>query len=681
MSRSIIRQLDARLFEPRRWFLIDAEQNKLADVPTLERGLALIAAGNAAAVVGRLSPGVTVIDVDAGGIEGDAITENLIGWLIGRGRWHLVRPSGGGQGRNHVYCVPGADAVMLREFVQDLRISYGLPAVKIDMRGPGGSLRPLSSPHRRTGVTPAPYASGEELHAALLRLRRELPKAAPDTRTARERKAVAGRSIVALEPLPRRRSDVEPRWAAWIEARGPVPHIGGLDQSRSAIELAATTALMRAGLRADDAWRTIQSARGGAFAKARTRGRSWWTQQQWNRAVREDTAFHEAHATTPVAAGTTTSPETLAAVETARADLQRLQWLWGPRERHSVLLVAHTLLDRMTREDNLAVPCPLRNLEEDTGLARNTVLSAFAALENTLGHRLATFDHTRAESSSHVFELDSSYIEGSLSLVEPPGFTPTQPPPPGRWASLTPTSHSLWRTLPPAGQPTQPLEVLAQSAGLSHSPTSVPSARQARTLRARLAELAGAGLAEQNADGTWRRLERGNSHHERVASAAHQRIHDRIVRERTEYRSGAWNRWNRGRLQALRANRARQLAWWENLPELERGRRRRACAIAFSELPQSEQAERRHNIAAVRHRAGGRSERELHADWCRRFDHATQADRSAEWKHRFLSLSPAERGERERLLQDHRRRWHLPPTWSTSDSSVSSTPLGAVRAA
>ncbi len=56
------------------------------------------------------------------------------------------------------------------------------------------------------------------------------------------------------------------------------------------------------------------------------------------------------------------------AVAAARDALQSLQWRLSPRVRPGVLLIAHTLLDRMDWVDATTIPCPVRDLELDTGL-------------------------------------------------------------------------------------------------------------------------------------------------------------------------------------------------------------------------------------------------------------------------------------------------------------------------
>lgn len=684
MSATLTR-LDRRLFERTGWFVIDVDQKKVGDAGSLKHALALVHEGRGAAVVGRLARHVAAIDVDAGGVEGDAIAEHLAGWLTARGRWHLLRPSGGGTGRWHVLCVPGSDTAALTAYVDDLRTTYGLPKVQVDHRGAGGgsrTLRPLSSPHRRTGAIPRPLGTEDDLRAALA----ALPRPKNPTVTARTRRADrAAREIgaVALVPIPRHRRDLEPRWAAWIQGRGPAPLVLGGDQSRSAVELAATSALVRAGLDVDEAWQRILTAQGGSFDRSRERGRRWWTRHHWNKAVQTDTDWRtQVGATDPDTERPAIAPaskDTRTAVAAARDALTALQWRFGPRERHSILLVAHTLLDRMLRVDELAVPCPLRDLEEDTGLARGTVLSALRALHGPLGRRLETFDHTRADCSSHVFELDSRFAQEVVSLDEPPSFTPTLPHP-GVWTALRPSTHSLWRTLPPAGQPPAELSAVAQAAGLTHSPTHEPTTRQLRTLKSALEELQGAGLARQSPEGHWHQTTEPTRTLVRRASATHRLIHDRVARERQEYRIGAWSRWHRERLAALRRERARQRVWWSSLPDVERETRRHVLAFRYAALAQVDQAAERHRIATARHRAGEPSERSLHTAWSRRFTRVEQADASAAWQARFAALSPQEKQTRVELLNEHRHRWGLPPTWSSAAAEAAERSRGLVAA-
>lgn len=676
---STLTRLDGRLFERTGWFVINADQKKTSDADSLRHALALIAEGRGAAIVGRLATDVAAVDVDAGGIEGDAIAEHLAGWLTARGRWHLLRPSGGGTGRWHVLCVPGSDVEDLSAYIEDLRTTYGLPKVQVDHRGAGGgsrTLRPLSSPHRRTGAVPRPLGTDQELHAALVALPRQRRTPKKSARARRADLAAREAVTVALVPLPRQHRAVAPQWSLWLEGRGPTPVVHGRDQSRSAIELAATSALVRAGLDVDEAWQRILTASGDAFERSRDRGRRWWTRHHWNKAVQTDTDWRISNGVgdAPRLANgrpaVTTSNDTRRAVEAARTDLSGLQWRFGHRARHSILLVAHTLLDRMLYADDLVVPCPLRDLELDTGLARGTVLAALRALHGPLGRRIESFDPTRADSSSHVFELDPRFSKKDLSLLEPPCFTPT-PRHPGTWSSLTPTAHTLWRSLPTEeSNPVSSLQELAQAAGLTHGPTQQLTPRQSRTLRSGLEELEQAGLADQLRADYWVRSTETAPSHVRRSAATHRHIHSRVTRERTEYRARTWSRWHRERLEALRRNRARQCTWWSHLSNEEREIHRRARAAWHAGLSQDEQAAERTRIATARHRAGEPSERSLHSAWSRQFTKREQAEISAAWQTRFAALSPIEKQLRAETLLEHRRNWGLPSTWSTASTAA-----------
>lgn len=66
--------LDAALFEPTGWFAIDSANSRVPGVavPSPEAGLALVGQGTVASIVGRLRPGVCVVDVDLKGERGPA---------------------------------------------------------------------------------------------------------------------------------------------------------------------------------------------------------------------------------------------------------------------------------------------------------------------------------------------------------------------------------------------------------------------------------------------------------------------------------------------------------------------------------------------------------------------------------------------------------------------------------
>jgi hypothetical protein len=146
-----LRALDEALFEPGRWFAIDADNNRLRGVTpgTLGDALALVGRGCVATVAGTLRPEVRVVDVDVSGERGVLATRTITDWCRDRGLWHLVRPSGGARGRAHVFVVPGVHRGDLLAHVAALRAEVRTSKVGLDLRR---TVRPLSAPHRRTGA-------------------------------------------------------------------------------------------------------------------------------------------------------------------------------------------------------------------------------------------------------------------------------------------------------------------------------------------------------------------------------------------------------------------------------------------------------------------------------------------------------------------------------------------------
>ena len=115
--------LDEWLFSPTRWLAIDTSNQTVRGVtiPSLKAGLPLIGKGRVAAIFGRLREGALAVDIDVPGDFGHFITCEIAGWLKEQGIWHLVRPSGGAEGRHHIITAPGTRATELHEFVSWLR--------------------------------------------------------------------------------------------------------------------------------------------------------------------------------------------------------------------------------------------------------------------------------------------------------------------------------------------------------------------------------------------------------------------------------------------------------------------------------------------------------------------------------------------------------------------------------
>ncbi|MDF9716458.1 hypothetical protein [Nocardioides sp. ChNu-99] len=777
--------IDEILFRPGNWFAIDAHNRAvpgivIADLP---HGLELLDASRAergpiATIVGRLVDHARGVDIDVHGPHGYRVQDQLTGWATAHGIWHLTRPSGGANGRAHVYLFAAPDQLDdlthgLPDYIRDLRTEHALPAKALEART---AIRPLSAPHRTGRYTkpegplaqrqqhltqinarlqPAPPTEGTRArtgaHAnpaapstARNPARNPLPDVAPNpaARTGGSAGTAGGvpssrprarrGSVVALAPLARRRRDLPALWRAYL-THGVRPIVGGTDQSASAVDLVATAELLRAGYDINEAWNTIEAAHPEAMTHARSRGRAWWTQFHWNTAVATDTTWRTNHALATKgpagvpapdadthngngrspSASPSASPDdaaqTRAAVEHARAALGDLQWTWGPRQRHSTLLVAHTLLDRMTRTGTLRVPCPQRDLQLDTGLSRPTVAAALRTLGGTadtnssavdaaslphgaqlLGSVHAAFDPTRRESSSHEFSLAARFLQIAATLTtRAPSTGASQSLPPvshtphrsGLWHHLNPPAHSLWRALLAAGPAGLPLQVLAQQAGLTASRNASPTTSQERTTRRHLAALLQVGLAHSRPDGTYvarpaLSLDNASSASARTQQAARERqriAEERIAIERHTYRTGAGTSWRRAHNAAcateLKKARTRYDTWINSLSPTERRERVRHHAATFAACSSDEQ--RRLKERWARHRSRlGLNEQERHDQWCLAIGPQEFERRSIQRAAAFASLPGPDKAARVEAWSQHRARWNVSVGWPASPSAV-----------
>ncbi len=201
---------------------------------SLESALSLIGRGKATSIVGQLRPEVTGVDIDAPASLGDLAREMITDWAASRRLWHLARPSGGGPGRWHVYIVHGVRARDLYQLVSDIKRELGLKPVQLGVRD---HLRPLSAPHRRTGLVTPIQGEPAALYADLLSLLPDQPRTAgrrrgpgsPKTATgtrARSASVAGSGPAAALSPLARRRRELPLAWHVYFrEGRataGPV---------------------------------------------------------------------------------------------------------------------------------------------------------------------------------------------------------------------------------------------------------------------------------------------------------------------------------------------------------------------------------------------------------------------------------------------------------------------------
>jgi len=587
--------LDAVLFQGDAWFAIDEANGRCKGVavPSLEAGLALVGDGPVASIVGRLRPEVSVVDIDLEGERGYAVAEAVAAWAGRVGVWSLVRPSGGADGRCHVFVAPEGRTDALGDLIEELRARFRTSAQRIDLRR---DVRPLSAPHRRSSLTPRPYGS---LTKALSELR-----ARPWAASAPGPVSVAGHRSggeVALSPRPHRSGALPSGWSDYLRT-GVHPPIGGQDRSRSSVEAIATGHLLRAGHSAASAWDAITAAHPDAMTKARANRRRWvrWV---WNRAVQDDNAHRQEPRVDPSVA---------AAVAAARVRLEDLQWRYPVRRRPALLLVAHHVLDRMARTSSRRVPVPERDLVLDTGITdRKTVRAVLRALNGTVGLlHTGAWDPADRAGSSFEFEIPEAEVGGVRQIPPPSSHTPL---PRGTWATLPRTCHALWRSLQNTIEP-QDCGELAQRAAITSSRDEEPTLSQVRATHVALTILARAGLAHCTADAQWVARDAPDAEHAGRAATAHAGIAARISVERADYRAGRVSPWSVARAAALKANRVREQAWWHGLERGDQARRRATWTARYVAMPVAGQ-EQLKAVLAVRRIAAGVDEPARHDQW------------------------------------------------------------------
>jgi len=483
------------------------------------------------------------------------------------------------------------------------------------------------------------------------------------------------------------------------------------------VELLATGALMRAGHDAESAWTVLHQAPAGVAEKAKERGRNWWEQYVWSAAEQTGIAyrlsqsgqdgseggeapFPMAHSRKPSASQPAHPPsETQLAVAAARDALQTLQWRLTPRERPGVVLVAHTLLDRMDRVDATTVPCPLRDLELDTGLSLPTVSAALNQLHGLLGRRVtATFDPGRRESTSHTFVLDGRFADlvtrtrsaindgrGLSQSLTPVSHTPLPPLPlpPGVWAQLGPRCAVLWRSLlgisnleggADGSRGGVDLLQLVRAAGMTTDRHAELTASQARTVRGHLRRMVTVGLVSVDVSGRWSARASVDHRFADQAVSRHQFVVERVTRERHEYRSGvgragaAWRAGQRAAMQRQhKVDLVRQRQWWAGLSDDERAGRVARFAARFAALPTQAQTEAKDQWAVRRAQQGPVSERERHEAWVTSMDVGAYQHRSIERAFAFALLPRPLQVELVHQWAQHRSAWDVPrgPTVTT----------------
>ena len=644
--------LDELMFAPSGWFVIGADNQPVKGVRigSLEAGLALLGEGTVATVVGRLRPDVRVVDVDLAGQPGHAVVEQLATWCRQRDLWHLVRPSGGEDGRAHVFIAPGDLEQDLDEMVTALRKRLRVSVPAIDLRA-SGHVRPLSAPHRHGGHT-RPYGDLREAMRGLQRARRQRP-ASPETAPGARRRSA--RTSAALPPRPRRRTDFPDSWQTYLRT-GDAPAPGGTDQSRTTDELLATVAMLRAGHTAESAWRLITTAHPNAMVRARS-SRSRWIAWVWNRVVEDDRTYSP----TPDVA-----PDVEAAVVAAREHLTALAWRQPPRRRRALLLVGHHVLDRMARTSSRRVPVPERDLVEDTCLTdRKTIRHALRLLHGELGVlHTDPWDPARKDTTSFEFEIEAAPDDG-MRVIPPPGLhTPIAPrpparppaPPPGTWSQLPGNAHALWRALLSFQTPQAP-DNLAQVAALVGEPGQVTPSEHRATL-AGLTALARAGLAHCDAAGQWIVRHSPTADHTDRAGAQHQEIAEAVASERAAYRAGSTTSWSLERARAAKLQLSRERAWWSQLDASDRDQRRQRWRQEFDELDVLAQEHVKAELAQRRLRAGV-DEPARHQAWISAQRPDDYTARAIERQRRYDALAAPLQYAHVAAWQRHRTRFGI----------------------
>lgn len=663
--------IDSLLFDPAgRWFCIDEHNVALPGAfPDLQAGLARVRAGVAAAVVGTLRTGVRVVDVDVDDERADLIASTIASWALQRGLWCMRRASGGGEWREHVI-LAGSRADEVDEVLPRLRSEHALPARAVDGRA-SGAVRPLSSPHRTGGWSLPPgdlTAAANDLRLALadvpLRSRRRdgVPPAA-----ARRRRILAPTSEpIATIPHPRPHRPLPDDWARYL-ASGEAPPLGGHDRSSSTYTLVLTGHAIRAGWSHHETWQAIATAHPAAceHARARHRGRRWWTRHVWNPGVEQLDADW-----TPPRLGL--DPTLEAAVAAA----------WGAawasaahaplRQRATLLRVADVVLTRMLREGVTRVPVPERDVHEDTGLARTTIRAALTRLEDAgvLSIHRDTLDRApraRAHSSYEASlpplgDRPTQHLTGEgVRHILPPGFH--TPLPPGGWQLLSNPSHRLHHAL--TQHPGSTAEDLAPL-GLVGDPTASPSAL--RTVTRALLELGRVGLAEVDVLGRWSARETPTAQLLARAAQVRSALSQDVATDRAAYRRCTDAQWQAQRASAIEQTRERQRRWWDALSPRQRAARRRQWEDRYRACSIDEQARVKHDLARQR---ANRGENELarHDGWHGQWSDEEWLARSIERAAWYQALPPPERVAYARMWHTHRHAWNLPRGISRSTAA------------
>ena len=642
---AVVLQLDEVLFAPGGWFALSVGNERVPGVvvASLAVGLGLVGQQPVASLVGRLRPEFRVVDVDVEGLQGHAIAEEVAGWCRGRGLWALVRPSGGADGRTHVFVAAVDHVAALEEFVAEVRAAYGVGRSRVDVRV---MVRPLSAPHR-TGVETRPLGS---VSAALADLLRRSPTVVARQPSAASRPA----SSVPMVPRRRRHEDLPSIWQRFLETgtRPRLEEVEGKDYSRSTFEAMATSAMVRSGWTVEEAWAAVQAAHPLAMDHAR-RSQQRWVRHVWNRAVEAD---NQAPALVP-------DVKVAAAIDAARARLRAMAWNTPTRQRPALLRVGYAVLDRMERTNSLRVPVPERDLVLDTGIKdRATIRTQLRRLHCGLGFLdTTTFSPSARATSSFEFEIPPQpHVGGGVPQILPPSSH--TPLPPRLPLDLPAAGWLMARVLAVDPGREWTVRELIEECQLVDRSGGQASVKQIRLVREALVRLARAGVVACRSTGGWVFV---------PASVADRRERDttwsdvleQVASERREYRAGNTGGWQVARAAAIKRDRTRQRAWWSDLDPIDRAARQTEYAIRFARWSVEDQ--RRFKIvAAQRSISEGTSPAARHQQWIYAIDPNDLETVAAERAARFAALPQPLQVAYVRAWEAYRRDFDVPRgTW------------------
>lgn len=555
------------------YFLLDADNRKLADIESMEAAHAAVSDGKAASYVAHVRPGTAAVDLDLDAEEdAEAVLHHLVLWCEDRSVWTHAEPSGGGSGRWHFLAVVGENlADPFRSFVGSLREWHGHSAKEIDLRE---AIRPLAAPHRKSPEVSRPPLPRTALAG--------LPQAAA------ARSAVTGQRALLKDSRTAVTDPAERLNTQQLAAFRMIPFHG----DRSYTEFQITRKLKEMGASFSAVWNALtDSTERPELGHARQRGLAWFLRYFWDKIdapKKPRDSYSKECIWNPVILGTS---------KAVRRNCGHL----GKRQRNTAEHVAVVVAYHLSRKGLKAVPSSLRSLREDTGLDLKTIQKALDLLcrNNVLVKTEAYRYGGGHEVVSDVYALHQDVTEEAGALTTTPLlFTPSDP----LWLGLPAGSINTVLTLmhTPTGTLT-PSEL---------APSESPSSRQRSLLERTISALSerkiltrkGDRLSIQQAPKITRPkagLSRWRAIREqvRLERAAFREV---LAAARTAFEE-QWQKQRAAAVEASRiANRRRQLKWWSELGADVRAARQAHYTQAYAELPRHLQEARLETIRSRR---------------------------------------------------------------------------------